>query len=95
MGLFIASLAFECVGQECIEPVRLGILTASFLSAATGYLVSRFATSGTLAGGGNAAPSDTDSCSPAQICQGGRSEKCSRRASTNNRTRAERWRRWG
>ena len=48
MSLFIASLAFEHVGQEYIKPVRLGILTASFLSAVTGYLVLRFAKSSTL-----------------------------------------------
>jgi len=48
MSLFIASLAFEHVGQEYIKPVRLGILTASFLSAVTGYLVLRFARSNTL-----------------------------------------------
>lgn len=48
MSLFIASLAFEHVGQEYIKPVRLGILTASFLSAVTGFLVLRFAKSSTL-----------------------------------------------
>jgi len=51
MSLFIASLAFEHVGQEYIKPVRLGILTASFLSAVTGYLVLRFAKSSTLTSG--------------------------------------------
>jgi NhaA family Na+:H+ antiporter len=43
MSLFIASLAFEYTGQEYIKSVRLGILTASFLSAITGYLVLRYA----------------------------------------------------
>ncbi len=54
MSLFIASLAFEHVGQEYIESVRLGILTASFLSAVTGYLVLRFAKSNTLTSSDNA-----------------------------------------
>ena len=48
MSLFIASLAFEHAGQEYIKPVRLGILTASLLSAVTGYLVLRFAPAGML-----------------------------------------------
>lgn len=48
MSLFIASLAFEHVGQEYIKPVRLGILSASFLSAVTGYLVLRFVRSSTV-----------------------------------------------
>lgn len=43
MSLFIASLAFEYIGQEYIKAVRLGILVASFLSAVTGYLVLRYA----------------------------------------------------
>jgi len=42
MSLFIASLAFEHVGQEYIRQVRLGILTASLLSAVLGYLLLRF-----------------------------------------------------
>jgi NhaA family Na+:H+ antiporter len=42
MSLFIASLAFEHVGQEYIRQVRLGILTASVLSAVIGYLLLRF-----------------------------------------------------
>jgi NhaA family Na+:H+ antiporter len=48
MSLFIASLAFEFEGQEYIESVRLGIITASLLSAVTGYLVLRFAKSATV-----------------------------------------------
>ncbi len=43
MSLFIASLAFEHVGQEYIKEVRLGILIASFLSAVAGYLILRHA----------------------------------------------------
>ncbi len=43
MSLFIASLAFEHVGQEYIKDVRLGILIASSLSAVAGYLLLRFA----------------------------------------------------
>jgi NhaA family Na+:H+ antiporter len=42
MSLFIASLAFEHVGQEYIRQVRLGILTASVLSAVIGYSLLRF-----------------------------------------------------
>jgi NhaA family Na+:H+ antiporter len=42
MSLFIASLAFEHVGQEYIRQVRLGILTASLLSAVLGYMLLRF-----------------------------------------------------
>ena len=42
MSLFIASLAFEHVGQEYIRQVRLGILTASLLSAGIGYSLLRF-----------------------------------------------------
>ena len=42
MSLFIASLAFEHVGQEYIRQVRLGILTASLLAAVVGYLLLRF-----------------------------------------------------
>lgn len=41
MSLFIASLAFEHVGQEYIRQVRLGILTASVLSAVIGYSLLR------------------------------------------------------
>ena len=42
MSLFIASLAFEHVEQEYIRQVRLGILTASLLSAVLGYMLLRF-----------------------------------------------------
>ncbi len=42
MSLFIASLAFEHVGQEYIRQVRLGILVASLLSAGIGYSLLRF-----------------------------------------------------
>ncbi len=51
MSLFIASLAFEHVGQEYTESVRLGILSASLLSAVAGYLVLRVASSGTQVSG--------------------------------------------
>jgi len=50
MSLFIASLAFESVGQQHIEAVRLGILVASSLSAVAGYLLLRHAP-GRAAGG--------------------------------------------
>jgi NhaA family Na+:H+ antiporter len=43
MSLFVASLAFEYQGQQYIESVRLGIITASLLSAVMGYLVLRLA----------------------------------------------------
>jgi NhaA family Na+:H+ antiporter len=43
MSLFVASLAFEFQGQQYIESVRLGIITASLLSAVMGYLVLRLA----------------------------------------------------
>ena len=55
MSLFIASLAFEHEGQEYIESVRLGILTASLLSAVTGYLVLRLASPKPPAQGDSAA----------------------------------------
>ena len=42
MSLFIASLAFEHEGQEYIRQVRLGILVASLMAAAAGYMLLRF-----------------------------------------------------
>ena len=41
MSLFIGSLAFEHVGQEHANEVRLGILAGSLLSAVTGYALLR------------------------------------------------------
>ncbi len=43
MSLFIASLAFENIGQHYLESVRLGILVASSLSAVAGYLLLYYA----------------------------------------------------
>ncbi len=44
MSLFIGSLAFECIGDTCINTVdeRMGILIGSIISGVLGYLYLRF-----------------------------------------------------
>lgn len=46
MSLFIGSLAFECVGELCINMVdeRMGILIGSLISGVLGYIYLRFTT---------------------------------------------------
>ena len=45
MSLFISSLAFEQVGSDFVTNDRLGILLGSAISAVSGYLILRFASS--------------------------------------------------
>lgn len=44
MSLFIGSLAFECIGEPCLNMTdeRIGILVGSLLSGVMGYLVLKF-----------------------------------------------------
>ena len=48
MSLFIGTLAFN--DAERARDVRLGVLSGSFISALTGYLILRFLTVSTLVG---------------------------------------------